>query len=144
MTRAVGLVLALTLVGGCTDGDAPPVLSTDMGVGSGGCSSLCDCPAGDACNASRMCEPSSKMIFCCGATSCSGTSACEFPNGTVSQCDRSDGGGVPPVVDGGLPPGDCSAIGCTRGAGGDLFCQLACGDVNASCVKSGGIEHCMP
>jgi hypothetical protein len=138
------MALALLLVG-CTDGDAPPVLSTtDMGVGGGPCSSLCDCPAGDVCNGRQVCEPSSEMIFCCGTTSCSGTSACQFPNGTVSQCDRADGGGIPPVVDGGLPPGQCSPIECTRGSGGDLFCQLACGDVHATCVKSGGIEHCMP
>src|SRR5215475_13316775 len=123
MTRAVGLgLLALALVG-CTDGDAPPVLSNDMSVGGGFCASLCDCPAGDVCNASQICEPSSRMIFCCGATSCSGTSACEFPNGSVGQCDRVDGG-IPPVVDGGLPAGQCAAIVCTRGSGGDLFCRL--------------------
>ncbi|MGH8324272.1 MAG: hypothetical protein ACRETD_10820, partial [Steroidobacteraceae bacterium] len=60
------------------------------------------------------------------------------------QCDRVDGGGVTPIVDGGESPAACQKTGCTRGVAGNSFCKLACGDPAATCVKSGGIEHCMP
>jgi hypothetical protein len=68
----------------------------------------------------------------------------EFPDGTISQCDRVDGGGTPPDVDAGATPSACAMNACTRGVGGNAFCKLACGDSAATCVMNGGIEHCMP
>ena len=33
---------------------------------------------------------------------------------------------------------------CVRGLGGNAFCKLVCGASSSTCVKTGGIEHCMP
>jgi hypothetical protein len=149
MGRSVALLLVWAAVG-CTDGDAPPLLNADLGADlsvsvedGGACMTACDCRPGLACVSGR-CEAASVMVFCCSSASCSGSSVCQFPNGNVGQCDRADAGGVPPVVDGGAPPSACQMRSCTRGVGGDLFCKLACGGVNATCVRTGGIEHCMP
>ena len=35
------------------------------------------------------------MIFCCGATDCTGSSVCESSTGRVSQCSNPDGGVLP-------------------------------------------------
>ncbi|MDB4965962.1 MAG: hypothetical protein JWN44_1651 [Myxococcales bacterium] len=148
MTRAVVLLLAVAAVG-CTDGEVPPILTSDFGTDAGvsldggGCATACDCPAGHACLMGQ-CSAAAPMLFCCTATTCSGTQTCEFPDGTVGQCDRVDAGGVTPVVDGGVPPTQCEMTACSRGMGGNLFCKLACGGLTATCVGSGGIDHCMP
>ncbi len=150
MVRALAVLLAVTAVG-CTDGDAPPLLVFDMGpdasVGDLGgvgapCTTACDCAPGLACRMGS-CEATAAMVFCCGTAACAGASLCEFPDGTIAQCDRVDGGGVAPVVDGG-PSTTCEMTSCTRGPGGDLFCRLACGNLGATCVGSGGNDHCMP
>ena len=145
MARALVLLLALGAVG-CTDGDTPPLLVTDFGVsldGGGTCSTACDCPAGQACRMG-MCQAGAAMVFCCTAMSCMGSAACQFPDGKVGQCDRADGGGIPPVVDMGAPVAQCEMTSCTPGIGGNVFCKLACGGSSATCVKTGGIEHCTP
>jgi hypothetical protein len=150
MGRWVAL-LFLMATAGCTDGDAPPILVQDLGAGvvsdfaggGGPCSTACDCPAGQACRMG-VCDPAMPMVFCCGAMSCTGTALCEFPDGTFSQCDRTDGGGVTPVVDGGTTSAACEMTSCTRGTGGNAFCKLACGSFSAMCVRTGGIDHCTP
>lgn len=148
MGRAIALLLVSSVIG-CTDGDVPPLLPLDAGVeldfsgGGGPCATACDCPTGLACR-NQVCEQAGAPVFCCdNAATCSGSSVCQFHDGTVSQCDRADGGGVPPVVDGGTAAA-CLTTSCTRGVGGNAFCKLACGNLTATCVKTGGIEHCMP
>jgi hypothetical protein len=144
----VGLFLALLTIG-CTDGSAPPILTNgdgglDQGVTldlAGTCMTACDCPAGQACNMGK-CETFTVPVFCCSSSSCMGAAVCEFPNGMVSQCDRVDGG-ITPVIDGGVSTNMCEMTRCTKGAGGDVFCRLACGGT-ATCVGSGGNPHCMP
>lgn len=144
----------LLLMVGCTDGDAPPVLVQDIGVpldgGAGdmtgvgaACVTACDCTPGLACR-KMQCEAASVPVFCCGTATCSDGNLCEFPNGTVSQCDRADGGGTPVDVDAGATPSACVMNLCTVGPGGNAFCKLACGALSATCVSTGGIEHCMP
>jgi hypothetical protein len=144
----------LLLMVGCTDGDAPPVLVQDLGVPLDGatgdmtgvgaaCTTACDCVPGLACRKMK-CEAAAAPVFCCGTASCSDGNVCEFPNGTVSQCNRADGGGTPVDVDAGATPTACAMNLCTVGVGGNAFCKLACGALSATCVKSGGIEHCMP
>jgi hypothetical protein len=148
MVRALAALLAVASIG-CTDGDAPPLLSTDAGVavdmgGEGAaCTTACDCVPGLACR-KQVCHAAAVMVFCCGTATCANSAVCEFPNGNVGQCDRVDGGGVPPVVDGGAPPAMCMMTSCTTGPGGDVFCRLACGGDNARCVQTGGNEHCVP
>jgi hypothetical protein len=150
MRVAAALVLLMV---GCTDGDAPPILVQDLGVptdaapdlvGVGAaCATACDCTAGLACRMMR-CEAAPTPVFCCGTSTCSDGNLCEFPDGTVSQCDHADGGGSPVDVDAGATPQACTNTTCTRGPGGNAFCKLVCGALSATCVKSGGIEHCMP
>ncbi len=151
MGRAIALLLLVTAVG-CTDGDAPPILVTDFGVpdaavdlagGGGPCTTACDCPAGLACRM-MVCEAAATPVFCCGAASCTDSNLCQFSDGNVGQCDRADGGGTPVDVDAGATPTACAMTSCTRGVGGNAFCKLACGALTATCVKTGGIEHCMP
>lgn len=147
MGRWIALLLFMGTAS-CTDGDAPPAFVQDLGVntlsdgGSGSCTTACDCPAGQACRMGA-CTASMPMVYCCGAASCMSTSLCEFPNGTISQCDRLDGG-VAPVVDGGTTPSACNMTQCSRGTGGNAFCKLACGSLAATCVSAGGFDHCMP
>ena len=146
MMRASAALLLLMV--GCTDGDAPPQLVQDLGalvaVDLGGsCTTACDCPAGLECKQNR-CATAAVQVFCCGTPACTSANLCEFPDGTISQCDRTDGGGTPPDVDAGATPQACTMTLCTRGVGGNAFCKLACGDLSATCVKSGGIDHCMP
>jgi hypothetical protein len=152
MMRAAAALLLLMV--GCTDGDAPPILVQDIGMaldgGSGdmtgvgaACTSACDCMPGLACRMQK-CAAAAAPVFCCGTASCTDGNLCEFPNGTVSQCDRSDGGGTPVDVDAGATPSACVMNLCTVGLGGNAFCKLACGALSATCVKTGGIEHCMP
>ncbi|HWE31068.1 MAG TPA: hypothetical protein VHB97_23835 [Polyangia bacterium] len=154
MARAIALSLVMMATLGCTDGDAPPVLVQDLGVALDGaaadmtgvgaaCITACECTPGLACRMMK-CEAASVPVFCCGTASCTDGNLCEFPNGTVSQCDRSDGGGTPVDVDAGATPSACEMTLCTAGAGGNAFCKLACGALSATCVKSGGIDHCMP
>jgi hypothetical protein len=153
MRLAAALVLLMV---GCTDGDAPPELVSDFGVSmdSGSpadligvgepCSSACDCSPGLACRM-KMCAAERVPVFCCGAATCTDGNVCEFPNGNVSQCDRSDGGGTPVDVDAGATPMACRMEKCTLGVGGDTFCKLTCGALSATCVQgAGGIAHCMP
>jgi hypothetical protein len=150
MGRSVALLLLMGTAA-CTDGNAPPLLVQDLGAGvasdfsggGGACTSACDCPAGQACRMG-VCEASMPMVFCCGTASCTGTALCEFSDGTFSQCDRADGGGVPPTVDGGTTPALCTMTACTRGVGGNAFCKLACGSLTATCVGTGGSDHCTP
>ena len=146
MDRAAGLLLILLAGAGCTDGNAPPLLSAaDLGAdlaASAGCSTACDCPAGEACRMGS-CEVAQQMVFCCGTAACTGAALCQSPDGTISQCDRPDGG-VAPSTDGGVSQSTCEMTGCTQGAAGDVFCKLACGSTAAMCIKTGGIEHCMP
>lgn len=148
MARAIGLMLVLAATA-CTDGDAPPQLvGADFSAavpgdgGSNACMTACDCPAGEACQMGS-CKLLQTKIYCCGTAACTGSAVCESPDGTVSQCDRPDGG-VTPVVDGGVPTAACEMTSCTRGGGGDLFCVLACGSKTATCVRTGGIDHCTP
>ena len=153
MGRAAALLILV--IAGCTDGNAPPQLVQDLGVEAldGGpadlrgvgalCSTACDCTPGLACE-KMACAAASVPVFCCGAASCTGTSVCEFPDGKVSQCDRPDAGGTPVDVDAGATPTACTNTACTVGVGGNAFCKLACGALSATCVKTGGIEHCMP
>jgi hypothetical protein len=146
MMRAAAALLLL--MAGCTDGDAPPQLVQDLGAVvvadlAGSCTTACDCPAGLACKQGK-CATAATQIFCCGTAACTSANLCEFPDGTISQCDRVDGGGTPPDVDAGATPTACAMNGCSRGVGGNAFCKLACGDPAATCVNAGGIEHCMP
>lgn len=135
----------------CTDGDAPPQLSTDLAVaepsdlgGEGApCATACDCSPGLACR-NRTCHAGAVMVFCCGSTTCPASSLCEFSDGNVGQCDRVDGGGVPPVVDGGTTAAMCAMSPCTPGPAGNVFCKLACGRDGATCVAAGGNDHCAP
>ncbi len=150
MPRAFVALLLLMAPAGCTDGNAPPALITDGGPDQsipgdlgGTCTTACDCPAGQVCTSGMCATPTTAPIFCCTSPSCTGTATCEFPNGTVSQCDRADGGGVTPIVDGGVATNKCEMTKCLQGPGADLFCRLACGGP-ATCVGTGGNEHCMP
>lgn len=145
MGRTLGLLVVVLAIAGCTDGDAPPLLSTNDLAASSGCTTACDCPAGQAC-VQGSCETKQEMVFCCGTAACAGAALCEFPDGTISQCDRPDGGVAPAPAgrDGGVPASACQMTACSRGLAGNTFCKLACGDLNATCVKSGGIEHCVP
>jgi hypothetical protein len=157
MRYAAALVLLMV---GCTDGDAPPILVQDLGVatdgavGDGGpadlhgvgaaCTTACDCTPGLACRM-KTCEAAQAPVFCCGTATCTDANLCQFPDGTVSQCDRPDAGGTPVDVDAGATPTACTNTSCTVGLGGNAFCKLACGALSATCVKAaGGIEHCMP
>jgi hypothetical protein len=151
MARAFAALLLLFVLAhaGCTDGNAPPQLVSDAGsdVGvpldlSGACTTTCDCPAGEACRMGK-CEALMAPVFCCMSSTCTGSAICEFSNGTVSQCDHRDAGSITPVIDGGTPPSQCEMQSCTKGTGGDLFCRLACGG-SATCVATGGKQHCMP
>jgi hypothetical protein len=147
MARALGFLLVL-MAAGCTDGDAPPILVSDAGADlsattGSACTTACDCPAGEACQ-QGTCQQLQQMVFCCGTAACTGAAVCQFPDGTVSQCDRPDGG-VAPVIDGGTTPAMCAMTSCTMGLGGDTFCKLACGSLGATCVKgAGGNDHCSP
>jgi len=154
----VAAAAVLLVLAGCTDGDAPPLLVQDLGAPTGGgdlagadlsgvgvaCTTACDCTPGLACK-NKQCATESVPVFCCGTASCSDANACQFSDGTVSQCDRADGGGTPVDVDGGATPAACTANQCTTGLGGNLFCKLACGSSSAVCVmEAGGSEHCLP
>jgi hypothetical protein len=149
MARAfVALFLILAPVG-CTDGNAPPQLTSDFGSDqgvpidlAGTCATTCDCPAGEACRMGK-CQTLAAPVFCCASAMCTGSAVCEFSNGTVSQCDHRDGGAITPVVDGGVSANQCEMQSCTKGIGGDLLCRLACGG-SATCVGSGAKQHCMP
>ena len=148
MGRALAFLLVMGAVG-CTDGAAPPVLVQDLGApadfaGDGGaCKTACDCPAGEACK-QGTCLAGAVQVFCCGTPSCTSANVCEFPDGTVSQCDRTDGGGIRPAVDMGATPTACTMTACSLGVGGNAFCKLACGGLTATCVATGGIDHCKP
>jgi hypothetical protein len=155
MMRAAAALLLLMV--GCTDGDAPPQLVQDLGVNTlvdgGGaadmvgvgaaCVTACDCTPGLACQ-KMLCAAATVPVFCCGSASCQGTSVCQFSNGEVGQCDRADAGGTPVDVDFGATPTACTNTACSVGLGGDAFCKLTCGALSATCVKTGGIDHCMP
>ncbi len=153
MMRLVAAFVLLMV--GCTDGDAPPILVQDLGIqldeGSAAdlfgvgepCSTACDCTPGLACRM-KMCAAAQVPVFCCGTAACTGSNLCEFPDGTVSQCSMPDGGGTPVDVDAGATPTACTSTACNVGIGGNAFCKLVCGAVSATCVSSGGIEHCMP
>jgi hypothetical protein len=150
MARAFAALLLILAPAGCTDGNAPPQLisgdgGSDQAVTldlAGTCTTTCDCPAGEACRMGR-CQTLATPVYCCMSATCTGSAVCEFPNGTVSQCDHRDGGAVVPVIDGGVAPTTCEMNSCTRGASGDQFCRLACGGT-ATCVGTGGKPHCMP
>jgi len=153
MRVAVALLLLMV---GCTDGDAPPQLVQDIGLaslGDGGpadlrgvgsaCTTACDCTPGLACE-QMMCVSRSEPVFCCESPTCTGDSLCQFSDGQVGQCSRADAGGTPVDVDAGATPNACTNTLCVRGLGGNAFCKLTCGASSATCVKTGGIEHCMP
>jgi hypothetical protein len=89
------------------------------------------------------CATLAAPVFCCSSMMCTGSAICEFANGTVSQCDQLDAGPITPVIDGGISAGQCEMVSCTKGAGGDELCHLACGG-SATCVDTGGKQHCMP
>ncbi|HEY2744436.1 MAG TPA: hypothetical protein VGL86_07430, partial [Polyangia bacterium] len=152
--RAAAALLLLMV--GCTDGDAPPVLVQDIGanaLGDGGgvdmvgvgapCVTACDCTPGLACQ-KMQCQSAAAPVFCCGAATCSDDNLCQFSDGEVGQCSSADGGGTPVDVDAGATPTACTNTSCVRGVGGNAFCKLVCGASSATCVKTGGIEHCMP
>ena len=147
MMRASAALLLLMV--GCTDGDAPPLLVQDLGAVvaddlAGTCTTACDCSPGLACKQGH-CAVASVQVFCCDAPTCSSANVCEFPDGTISQCNRTDGGGTTPVVDGGTTPQQCQMNACTPGVGGNAFCKLACGNAAATCTNSGGGNgHCVP
>jgi hypothetical protein len=109
MARAFIALFLILAPAGCTDGNAPPqLISGDFGIDqsvgidlAGSCATACDCPAGEACRMGK-CETGA-AVYCCSSATCTGSALCEFPTGTVSQCDRRDGGAVTPVVDGGVP-----------------------------------------
>ncbi len=154
MGRVAALVV---LMMGCTDGDAPPQLVQDIGantlVDGGGaddlvgvgasCLTACDCTPGLACQ-KMQCESATVPVFCCGTASCSDDNLCQFSDGDVAQCSSTDGGGKPVDVDFGATPAACTNTSCVHGLGGNAFCKLVCGASSATCVKTGGIEHCMP
>ena len=153
MRVAAALVLLMV---GCTDGAAPPILVQDLGIptdegpaadlfGVGAaCSTACDCTPGLACRMMK-CEAAQVPVFCCGTADCTGSNLCEYPTGTVGQCDRPDAGGTPVDVDAGATPMACTNTLCSLGIGGNAFCKLTCGALSATCVESaGGIVHCMP
>ena len=156
MMRVVAALVLLMV--GCTDGVAPPILVQDLGaqvegdLGGAGdlggigaaCATACDCMPGLACRMAK-CAAAQVAVFCCGTPACTNANVCQFPDGTVSQCDRVDGGGTPVDVDAGATPSACRMQACTLGVGGDAFCKLTCGSLTATCVQAtGGIEHCMP
>lgn len=84
------------------------------------------------------------QVFCCGTPACTSANLCQFPDGTVAQCDHVDGGGTSPDVDAGATAAACAMTGCSPGVGGNAFCKLVCGNVMARCASGGGIDHCMP
>jgi hypothetical protein len=157
------VVLAMTLCAvGCTDGEAPPFVDASASVdgpldgnpvdpdagplgpdGStpAGCKTACDCPAGERCRAG-VCEVTVPMVFCCGAATCTGDNFCQQSDGKVSQCSLPPDAGV--TLDGGAA--GCGMDACTKGAAGDIFCEIACAKTTARCVSSGGgsAAHCMP
>jgi hypothetical protein len=151
---------------GCNnDGLAPPFLSTDlamtveadMAVEDSGppavdleengdlakqCVSACGCSPGQQCvQPNGVCGASAPPVFCCGAATCTGSSFCEAPAGSLfSQCNAPPDAGLVPLTGGN--PGSCPSRVCTPGAAGDQLCQLACGRNNATCA--GAPPHCMP
>jgi hypothetical protein len=152
MRYAAALVLLMV---GCTDGDAPPILVQDLGVSLDGgpgdlggvgaaCTTACDCVPGLACRM-KQCQAESVQVFCCGTPACTNANVCQFSDGTVGQCDRTDGGGTPVDVDAGATPMACRDNACSLGVGGNAFCKLVCGALSATCVQAaGGNAHCMP
>jgi hypothetical protein len=54
-----------------------------------------------------------------------------------------DGGGTSGPLDAGTTAA-CVATSCTRGVAGDAVCKLACASPTATCVRSGGTDHCTP
>ena len=126
-----GLALSIVVAGGCTDGEAPPLtgadfsatvadmarapdlLDVDGGGGGMACTTVCDCPTGNNCEAG-FCVAGTVTLFCCGKPECTGTNACQHSNGVVSQCSnrptpewRSDAGAG----------NACSTIACTARLG---------------------------
>jgi hypothetical protein len=90
-----------------------------------------------------VCERGDLPVFCCDTPMCAGNDLCQFPDGNYSQCMGGPDGGVRRTVDGGVAAG-CADVTCVRGLAGSALCKLACGDPAADCVRTGGIEHCMP
>jgi hypothetical protein len=156
MPRAFVALFLTVAAASCTDGNAPPQLvagdfGLDQGIPDlgpsdmlpgGSCTTACDCPAGQACRMGS-CQTLAIQVFCCTAMTCSGSSICEFPNGTVNQCDHRDGGAITPIGDGGSSTIQCEMNSCTIGSDGNQLCRLACGGT-ATCVAGGGNPHCTP
>jgi hypothetical protein len=161
MRRLAPLLLLAPI--GCTDGLAPPFLSTDLaampaaedmavadalepdllGESEMGtqCSTACDCTPGQSCQPNGLCTNfSAPQVFCCGAATCSGSSFCQAPSGGFSQCNAPADAGTVVATDGGAAT--CPSRACTPGAAGDQLCELACGRNNATCA--GAPPHCMP
>ncbi|HEY7953798.1 MAG TPA: hypothetical protein VII38_00850, partial [Polyangia bacterium] len=96
------------------------------------------------------CQTVVPNVFCCGAKSCTGDNLCETRTGEVSQCSLPPDAGVTPdagsKADGGTAAG-CATRSCKLGLAGDLYCTVACGNMNANCVasaSSGSGAHCAP
>jgi hypothetical protein len=151
MPRASVALLFILVAVACTDGNAPPqLIAGDFGVDegvsadlSGTCSTACDCMPGESCLSGKCEVVTTTPILCCSSSMCSGDDVCQFSDGTISQCDHRDASPVTPIIDGGIATSQCEATSCTKGTGADQFCQLACGGA-ATCVGSGGNQHCMP
>jgi hypothetical protein len=157
----LGLAIGLGLVA-CFDGPAPPALTGDGGLFGGGdlastdlagadfaagpdlspqCQTACDCTPGQRCDSSGMCTAAGNAVYCCTSSTCPTGELCQQRNGDVNQCGQNPDASVR-LVDGGT--GMCGTQRCTQGAAGDLLCKLACGSVSATCVMTGGMEHCAP
>ena len=103
-----------------------------------GCTSACDCPAGERCEAGS-CTTSPPKVYCCGASTCPGSQVCETPALQVSQCGNPDGG---IALDMGASA--CSGIACIPGPGSNAFCSIVCGAAGATCKTTAGTSHCSP
>ena len=151
------LMVLMLLVGGCTDGAAPPFLSTDLSgsvdmtvvvdqLGADlldvdaltACTTACGCPAGQQCQ-SGFCRVAAPMVFCCTSGTCPSDNLCQLPTGQFSQCGAAaDAGAV--GADGGAAT--CPAQSCIPGLPGNALCVIACGATGATCA--GSPPRCQP
>ncbi len=157
----LSLLFALTVLGACNGGFAPPafvdggddlpMVLGDLANPDGGsigqsCTTACDCQAtpGARCEGGT-CMLTATQVFCCGTAACPGDNICQTTSGQVDQCNLNpDAAFTPPPGDAGTQA-SCVSQPCTTGLAGDVLCKLACRSSTAVCSGSGGSgEHCMP
>ncbi|MCU1276542.1 MAG: hypothetical protein JWM53_88 [bacterium] len=93
--RALALAIGL-LVAGCvgTTNAEPDAPASDGGADLAGCSTSCDCPAGQTC-AGGTCIAGVIDVYCCSSESCPSGAVCQAPSGEVSVCGGASGLGNP-------------------------------------------------